>query len=594
MTAAASKPYEQSAQHGESPNVQLSLETSGGPWPLPDWLPDECFFSWASRYHVISGHRLPEQTSLALFGARRWGYQHDFPSPLNAFVGITYGAFGDATALARDRTILPFYLAHRDVAIAEDAYAGIAAPHSGMLKYRLGILTSRFRANHPLKACPQCMAEDAHRVGVPYWHLKHQFPGVWVCPIHGLPLQTCRTKATGIKRFAWVLPKQDLLTKSSSALMSGETLHSLMKLTELATSWASRPAGSLNHQHLGQIYRARLGERHGSAARQEAAKSYRTSIAPLLAIDELKALPSSDAQAVQELNRWVFAPRGSTHPLRHLALIHWLFDSWADFLSCLEDTSAAACQSGISDVAPDAPRSSDPRKDLVIERLREGASASRIAKDMNLAVQTVIAWGASAGIDIKKRPKHLKGSRHPEMVRALQAGRDKVAVAEEFDVSAQTVTRMLRSEVGLSDAWHQARSDRARSEARSSWLSVTDQYGHLGIKHLRQLQSAAYAWLYRNDRAWLAEQTLRATSARTNNSGVKWDERDHLLSQMVRRATATMAAQGRRRIRLGDLLAAVPELKAKQGALSRLPLTTQAISDALKRPATRSSGKALL
>jgi len=376
--------------------------------------------------------------------------------------------------------------------------------------------------------------------------------------------------------------------------LHGEALQRLLKLAELAMSWAALPASSLSHDHLGQIYRARLNERYGPAGRRAAAENYRASIAPLLAADELQALPSSDAQAVQEVNRWVFAPRGSTHPLRHLALIHWLFDDWTDFISSLKDTSAAPCQPGSADVMPSTPRSSDPRKEQVIERMREGESASRIAKDVNLAVQTVIAWGASAGIDTKKRPKQLKGDHYAEMVRELQAGRDKVAVATEFDVSVQTVTRMLRSEVGLSEAWHRARSDRARSEARSSWLSFTDQYGHFGIKHLRQLQPATYAWLYRNDRAWLAEQTLRATSARTNNSSVKWDERDHSLSQMVRRATASMAAQGRSRIRLGDLLAVVPELKAKQGALSRLPLTMQAISDALKRPATRASGKALL
>jgi transposase len=593
MTAASSKPSENTAHRHEGPSAQLSLEASG-PWPLPDWLPDESFFSWASRYHVMSGHRLPEQTSLALFGARRWGYQHDFPSPLNAFVGITHGAFGDAKVLASDRTILPFYLAHRDAVITENAYAGIAAPHSGMLKYRLGILTSRFRANHPLKACPQCMAEDAHRVGAPYWHLKHQLPGVWVCPMHGLPLQTCRTKATGMERFAWVLPAQGLLTKTTTTPLQGEALQRLLKLAELAMSWAALPASSLSHDHLGRIYRARLNDRYGPAGRRAAAENYRASIAPLLAVDELQALPSSDAQAVQEVNRWVFAPRGSTHPLRHLALIHWLFDDWTDFISSLKDTSAAPCQPGSADVMPGAPRSSDPRKGQVIERMREGESASRIAKDVNLAVQTVIAWGASAGIDTKKRPKQLKGDRYPEMFRALQAGRDKVAVATEFDVSVQTVTRMLRSEVGLSEAWHRARSDRARSEARSTWLSITDQYGHLGIKYLRELQAATYAWLYRNDPAWLVEQTLRATSARTNNSSVKWDERDHSLSQMVRRATASMVAQSRSRIRLGDLLAAVPELKAKQGALSRLPLTMQAISDALKRPATRASVKALL
>jgi hypothetical protein len=38
-------------------------------------------------------------------------------------------------------------------------------------KLRLGILTSRFRANHPLKACVVCMAADRNRFGWAYWHL---------------------------------------------------------------------------------------------------------------------------------------------------------------------------------------------------------------------------------------------------------------------------------------------------------------------------------------------------------------------------------------------------------------------------------------
>src|SRR3546814_14840989 len=53
------------------------------------------------------------------------------------------------------------------------------------LKFRLGLLTSRFRANHPLKACPACMTKDLDDHQTTYWRLDHQFPGVWHCPVHG-------------------------------------------------------------------------------------------------------------------------------------------------------------------------------------------------------------------------------------------------------------------------------------------------------------------------------------------------------------------------------------------------------------------------
>src|SRR3546814_4771453 len=47
------------------------------------------------------------------------------------------------------------------------------------------LLTSRFRANHPLKACPACMTKDLDDHQTTYWRLDHQFPGVWHCPVHG-------------------------------------------------------------------------------------------------------------------------------------------------------------------------------------------------------------------------------------------------------------------------------------------------------------------------------------------------------------------------------------------------------------------------
>jgi hypothetical protein len=143
---------------------QSSLSISSGK-ALPEWLPDELFFSWASRYHLLSGSGQARNTCLALFGHGRWGYQHDFPCPLNSFVAVTQGGFGNADLIARQRTILPFYLAHRDELTARAANAAMAEPAGGMLKYQLGMLTSRFRANHPLKACPQCMRYDSSLYG---------------------------------------------------------------------------------------------------------------------------------------------------------------------------------------------------------------------------------------------------------------------------------------------------------------------------------------------------------------------------------------------------------------------------------------------
>lgn len=560
---------------------QFSLHISG-PQPLPDWLPDETLFSWASRYHQISGARLPAQTCLALFGKPRQGYQHDFPSPLIPFVHATQGRFGDTRLIARTRTILPFYLSHRDLNIADAAYAALSEPNSGMLKYQLGILTSRFRANHPLKACHQCMSEDEHRYGTPYWHMQHQLPGVWICPQHGLLLLTCTTKSTGLERFAWVLPNKGQLISRHGQELSLNSKQALRQLAHLSIAWATMPEASFNEAALAATYRAQLIRTHGMKSRSAASNAYSASVSPLQHIDELQALATSPTHATHVLNRWVFAPRGSTHPLRHLSLIHWLFPDWPSFLSSYQSEPQ---QGGdISNCRPSGIAGCghlDPRKEEAIIRLRSSETPSSIAKNLHLATQTVIAWATAAGVRTSRRPKKLKGDSYLQLVEALRGGISKSDAATHFGLSIQSVTRVLRSEVGLSDAWRQSRFDATQLTARSTWQSTVTKYGNLGIKQLRQLEPAVYAWLYRNDGDWLQSECRRAAPMRTNNSHVQWDERDRQLSSMVHQAALALAEQGLKHIRLIDLLAAIPELKAKQGALVRLPLTSRAINQAI-------------
>src|SRR5687768_742508 len=119
---------------------------SGFELSLPQWLPDETVFSWASRYHKLAGHRLPAQTCLALFGDRRHGSQHDFPTRLERFVDQTAGQLGTPENVALDHTLLRYYLVSRGQGEVAAAISSLVQPTSGVLKFRLGILTSRFRA----------------------------------------------------------------------------------------------------------------------------------------------------------------------------------------------------------------------------------------------------------------------------------------------------------------------------------------------------------------------------------------------------------------------------------------------------------------
>ena len=141
---------------------------------LLQWLPDEILFSLASRHHLMSGNALASSTCQQLFGDSRQGSQHDLPCRIDHFSTVTRGLLGSAESIILSHTILPFYLPFRTSVDAQDAAMAMRGSGIGSLKFRLGMLTGRFGANHPLKACLACLSADKTNYGRGYWRRMHQ------------------------------------------------------------------------------------------------------------------------------------------------------------------------------------------------------------------------------------------------------------------------------------------------------------------------------------------------------------------------------------------------------------------------------------
>ena len=103
---------------------------------------------------------------------------------------------------------------------------------------------------------------------------------------------------------------------------------------------------------------------------------------------------------------------------------------------------------------------------------------------------------------------------------------------------------------------------------------------------MRAMDPGTYAWLYRNDRAWLEGHKPDRQAITTGSGGLRvlWDIRDHALSAEVDRAVLELRRHvGIRQLKLWQIYQAVPALKAKLAALDHLPLTRHAIDRALHR-----------
>lgn len=554
-----------------------------------DWLPNETLFSLCSRIHRLSCHTYAAQTAKALFGSARVGCAHDLPGGLDLLTKRTHGELGSAHEIARWKTVLNYYLPLRGARDANNALASMKASHPGSLKFSLGLLTSRFRAHHPLKGCAQCMEEDVARHHVAYWHLEHQYPSAWVCPIHACTLLESRVKANGVRRFDWILPDEADLVPVAGHTHVDTT--ALLRLARDSLSLAQLPAGF--HFDLDRVirtYRARVtdlgfcspGGRLRWGALEE---SYLAAVTPLRQVMALWGLPANETQAHSELGRLLRSTeRPQAHPIRHLAIVGWLFHDWSEFMDAyrgLTDARLAAAR-------PPPPISNapkNPKRSTVVSLMRAGLSARRAAMAAAVDTTTAMAWAAAEGLEVQRRGKKLNGLIRAELVCALRRGAAKQSAAKRFNVSVQTVTTTLRTEAGLYSAWLEARRSLEQSRRRGQWFKLMRAHPDAGVKQLRTIDPACYAWLYRNDRSWL-EGIVQSMPCKVsgNHASVRWDERDAALAHQIECAAEALAATtGRTSVARSELIQELPDLRPKLSKLDRMPLTARAIARATKR-----------
>ncbi len=556
---------------------------------LLEWLPGETLFSLLSRQHQLSGFSVAARTSERFFGCSRAGSQHDFPNRLASLVHRTNGQWGGLEEIASNRTHLAFYRAFMLLEECEYAIECMAGNSVAHLKLRLGILTSRFRAHHPLKACPECMQEDALKTGWAYWHLEHQYPGIWACTKHSRLLLASTLKATGVHRFQWTLPRLEELTDGhdcNAQEVLPQRLLSLARLIESLVQTGVNKPFAMSALYL--VYRGNLASRgwitrSGSLRMNEISKEFLQHAEPLRLVYEFQGLPQNTKEAFAMLGRVLRPPRAGTHPLRHIVMIDWLFDGAAHFYeACRHLELKKTCR--VPDVVAE-PTEDSRRRELHRLLTVDKVSARAAAQALSVDTQTVLMWARQMGLNTPTRAKKMSTALTTKVVSALRKGVDKKEVVRQSGLSESTVNRVLLSDRDLHQAWQAARVDQARQRARQAWLAVLEPGQISGVKWMRTLEPKAYAWLYRSDRDWLNAHKPAATPLRQmdKKSAVDWSVRDVQLSAEVRRVALRLLIDNKvNHLFFWQLYQHIPELKAKRSVLHRLPLTQAAIDAVLK------------
>lgn len=279
------------------------------------------------------------------------------------------------------------------------------------------------------------------------------------------------------------------------------------------------------------------------------------------------------------------APRSGTHPLNHLLIICWLFDSWEHFY----DEYCNPTYTGLEGTQPLIPirknSSINKKRDRVAELLATGVSVTRAAAIAGVDKQSAIIWASEAGHTIHRRPKKLKPDIKSKALKMLTEGVEKDEIQQNCGISRCTIDRLIRSEQGIKKQWLDARFHKARKSRRDQWKILHKQNPTLTTTKLKLIQPSTYSWLYRNDREWLLQHNLRTNQGSTSNYvSLPWDKRDIKYAEMVQKAALSLHQKNpKQAIARHELMRLIPEVARKIRHLNRLPLTAKTLGIVLKQ-----------
>ncbi|MFC3626903.1 TniQ family protein [Vogesella amnigena] len=511
---------------------------SRSPYPILTRLPDETLFSWVSRLDAFWGLPSTNLTCLVLFGHFAQAICHAFPDHLARFA-MQVGVDGSPTSLFTETTLLSFYRPFLSRGALESAERDLLLGWGKSLAKRLGWLAYHKWIHHPLKACPDCIEEDHRQTGWSYWHQVHQWPGVWVCPKHGVPLhvlEPCNADTHElVLPLAYIshlrpvaLPEQ--LLEPSRALahfISGVVHERFVIQPEVLLALYYQQAAS--HGWINDA---------GQMQWVDAASSYIAHCHHLTAIPERHFLPETIQSSGRVLYQ-VFRDEGlALHPLRHLLVMYWLWGDvsafWRDYCHC------SRMPQGLVHAAKFDPPVIP--KELPLQRELEALYA---AVQGNLADMAEIL-----GISLLQLRKQFRLHGIPmsasvavepsEWTLLLGSGLDKgmssLELSKLLKLPRTQICAAIHRDRALLTRWQDGRRNLQVEKARKHFASL-DISSCFEAKPLPLLLDQKLCWfLIRQDRAWLLGHLQRRVRvwAQFTTPGVGLSEADvSLCAQML-------------------------------------------------------------
>jgi hypothetical protein len=191
---------------------------------------------------------------------------------------------------------------------------------------------------------------------------------------------------------------------------------------------------------------------------------------------------------------------GQRHPIKHIYLMAFLFETESEFLALYKKTSAVLDEDGEQGVQNMLKK---PQTDLLSQITVDGVSVNAASISLGVAPTQSIRLLKKLGVSYGCRPRVLTSQLKKKLDKMLRAGDDREVIATSLNIRKAFIKDYLANHKNLRTAWNKAHTTRVTNRYREHFQRVLEDNPGVPIKRIRRISGNGFEWLYRRDREWL-------------------------------------------------------------------------------------------
>ncbi|MEK4247510.1 TnsD family transposase [Psychrobacillus sp. FSL K6-2684] len=550
------------------------------------WFPkpydDELIYSLCARYYIRSTSLSTRSTLEECFQGQRTKLTPDFPSNIGALVEkLHLFEYKNLESLIYNHTPFNYFTNFLISSQKEDVMKEISKPKTKNIHMSIGQVASTVKESKYFKYCPKCMKTDLNVHGESYWRISHQLPSVFICTEHKSILHFSSVLYRN-KNSKLVLPTESNcipspLTRCITTDITGEQINQISKIANESKKLLNNDLDFDLSQVLSQ-YKALLRNKglitvNGRVRQADLYRKF-VSYYGVEFLSYFQSVPSLKRESCW-LKTITRKHRISFHPVRHLLLLN--------FLGIEIETIKSINYDGPFGKGP------FPCLNIAAEHYKE-----LVIKDIN--IKTCTDNGRPIGVFMcscefqytRLGPDNSEADkfRYRYIRNYGKIWEEKlIEYIEKEEISYRKAAQLLNVDVGTVIKYYNQRNNKKVKSIqadnsktvdiyRSSWLAMKEANPSCSKTELRNLNKKVYAWLYRNDKAWLNNNSPVQIKRKNVNQRVDWNERDLKILELIKDYLLKIDTEERPvRITKRHVAVAIDKLALIEKMIEKLPLT---------------------